>query len=232
MSRLSKLRWRVALAVGLISLATARAADAGFTAYTSSSNFKAALVTDGLAMKTEDYGAGFTDRELIDNGSMFDGLTYHFKSTATLQGGLIQSKYNSLTGLSLGAHQSTGDQFFYDGDQFAVTFSQPVYAVGIFFNVNPNSGTFGLTTPTGIAITGSTSYDTGTFVFAGEISTTPFTSAIFFSDSGGRNLASYNVPTIFFGAAPEPTSFALAGLGLVALAIGRKVRSGRADSPR
>ena len=67
---------------------------------------------------------------------------------------------------------------------------------GIFYNVNANSGTFGILTSAGNASTSSASYDTSTFVFAGLISTTPFTSAEIFSNSGGAGTASYNIPEI------------------------------------
>jgi hypothetical protein len=231
MSRFPKIGLRLALAVGLIALATAREAAAGFTTYTSSSAFKSALATGKLGLSTEDYSSGFSNGELVNDGSTFHGLTYTFQHTATLTGGVIQNTYNNLTGLSLGGNQSSGQQFFFDGDRFTITFAQPVLAVGLYFNVNPSSGTYGLITSAGSASTDSAAYDLSTFVFAGGISTTPFTSATFFSTSGGGNTAVYNVPAILF-AAPEPTSFALTGLGLLALAIGRKVRTRRAPSPR
>jgi hypothetical protein len=61
-------------------------------------------------------------------------------------------------------------------------------------------------------VTDSATYDTSTFVFAGLISTDSFTSATFFSDSGGNGTASYNVPEITYTTAvPEPSSLILCG---------------------
>jgi hypothetical protein len=222
---MAKMSRRIALAAALIALVANQEALAGFTTYTSSAAYNAAVAGIPFESTTvENYGTGFTAGELISNGSTFHGLTYQFKTTSTLSGGVISNQFNSFSGLSLGGNQSNGAaQFFFDGDQFTVTFAQPVYAVGLFFNVNANSGNFGLTTSAGSAVTGSAAYDTSTFVFAGGISTTPFTSAIFFSDSGGAGTASYNVPEITFSSiVPEPSSLTLCGIaGTLTLAIAR-----------
>jgi hypothetical protein len=220
--------WRPIVWAALLALAANQEARAGFTTYTSSAAYDAALAgIPGGSTSVEDYGTGFNAGELIGNGSTFHGLTYQFVTTSTLSQGIITDQFDSFTGLSLGGDQSNGAaQFFFDGDQFSVTFAQPVSAVGIFFNVNLNSGNFGLNTSAGSAVTGSATYDTSTFVFAGGISTTPFTSASFFSDSGGNGTASYNVPEITFTtgaapAAPAPPSLLLCGIGAVGLAVTR-----------
>jgi PEP-CTERM motif len=83
--------------------------------------------------------------------------------------------------------------------------------------VNANSGTYGINTSVGDASTGGGSYDISTFVFAGLISTTPFTSAEIFSNSGGNGTASYNIPEIVLASVPEPASVTLAAFGAALL---------------
>src|SRR5262249_25527848 len=136
-----------------------------------------------------------------------------------------QSRYNSFTGESLGGRQSTGDVFFYGGDQVTVSFASPVNAFGLFFNVNLNSGTYGFTTPVGTASTDSIAYDTRTFVFAGLVAPTPFSSATFFS-AAPRRQGSYNVPEIITASVPEPSALTMDSLGM-AIVAGAVARSRR-----
>ncbi len=225
------------LAFAFCALIAGRDVRAGVVTFTSSSDYNAAVA--GIAGGTttvEDYNSLATG-QTIANGSTVDGLTYQFQTTNTLTGGIITNQFNSISGQSLGGNQSIGAQFFFDGDQFTVTFAQPVYSVGLFFNVNLNSGTYGLTTSVGSASTGSASYDQNsfihnTFVFAGLVSTTSFTSATFFSTSGGNGTATYNVPEITYTTVagigvPEPSSLMLGGiggtLGVAALLFRRRV---------
>ena len=124
----------------------------------------------------------------------------------------ITNLYNSVSGLSLGVDHtgiSSGDTYFFATEGATLTFSSPISAFGMFFNVNLNSGSYGFTTSAGSATTGSASDDTSTFVFAGIVSTTPFTS-VTFSSTG--DVASYNVAELLAtSAVPEPTTF---GLGI------------------
>jgi hypothetical protein len=136
-----------------------------------------------------------TAGQTISNPGTFGGLTYNFGGP-TLVGGIITNQFNSFSGLSLGGHQSGGAQFFFGGDSVTVTFATPVNAVGVFFNVNLNSGNYDMNTPVGSAITGSASYDTATFVFDGITSTTPFSTITLVS--GNTSLGSYNIPEIEF----------------------------------
>jgi hypothetical protein len=198
---------------------TSSPAVAGIVTYTSSSAFNTAIGSPGVA---EDY-ATFTAGTLINPGSTFNGITYtSFNLGALGTQGIISNQFNSFSGVSLGANQSNGAaEFFFDGNSIDISFA-PTLAIGVFFNVNANSGTFGVTTPAGTATTGSSVYDTSTFVFAGLVSDTPFTSAHIFSDSGGNGTASFNIPEIILGqnaqATPEPTSIALTALGAGILA--------------
>jgi hypothetical protein len=196
---------------------TSSQALAGVITYTSSTAFNAALA--GPPSVAENYGAGFTAGEIIPPGSTFDGITYASFNLGTHgNSGIISNQFNGFSGLSLGADEDNGAaQFFFDGDSFVINFA-PTYAIGVFFNVNANSGTFGITTAAGGASTGSASYDTSTFVFAGLISTTPFTSATIFSNSGGAGTASFNIPEILLSQAPEPASLTVTALGVALLA--------------
>jgi hypothetical protein len=155
-------------------------ATASVTTFTSSTAFNAA--TSGLTAET--YATG-TNGQTIANGGQFDTLTYNFSTGtntfATLLGGMITNQFNSFSGLSLGGQQSTGQHFFFGGNSVTVTFPTPVLDVGVFFNVNQNSGTFTLTASVGSVSTNSATFDTSTFVFDGIVSTTPFTSVTFAS---------------------------------------------------
>jgi hypothetical protein len=183
--------------------------------YTSSSSFLAAI--SGLTVQTEDF-ATFSNGQDISSGFSADGITYGpFNLTDGATQLDITNQYNSISGLSLGAdHTSRGslETFFYGGDEATITFSQPVLAVGIFFNVNPNTGSYEVHAHGDIAVTGSASYDTSTFVFAGIVSTTPFTTVSF--DSTNTAVGSFNIPEII-SAAPEPSAFLPLSVGGLAL---------------
>lgn len=202
---------------------TSSQALASVVTYTSSAAFQAAIA--GSPTLVENYST-FTANELITPVATFDGITYtSFNLGANGTQGWISNQFNSFSGLSLGADQSNGAaQFFFDGNSFDISFA-PVYAIGIFFNVNANSGTFGIHTAAGDAATGSAAYDTSTFVFAGLVSTTPFTGAQIFSSSGGAGTASFNIPEMILAQTPEPGSMTVTALGaglLAALLLRRR----------
>lgn len=215
------MRWAVLTGMGVLALA----GSAHATAFTSSTAFLAA--TSGLT--TEDY-ASTTAGTLIADGGALDGLTYSFSTRGGL-GGVITDHYYSFSGLSLGAKQASGPltnaDFFYGGDSFTITFAHPETAVGIFANVNLNSGTYTLSAGSDTATTDSLVDDTNTFVFVGLTSATPFTSVTFRSND--TSLGSYNIPEILYGgtsnAVPEPMSLALLGLGTLGLAVVRRRRA-------
>ena len=191
-------------------------ASAGTVTYTSSSAFQGATTVNA----TENYGSGFSNGEDLSSGFSADGITYSgfvLTSGATLLD--ITNQYDSFSGLSLGADHTaafgSGFTYFLGGEGATLTFAIPVTAFGMFFNVNLNTGTYGFTTSVGSASTGSAAYDTGTFVFAGLTSTTPF-SSVTFSSAGGV----YNVPELLATttAAPEPATIGLALAGGLLLA--------------
>jgi len=208
-------RFSLAFAAGCLFGSGTFMHPAGAATYTSSAAFDAATAGDPFTV--ENYSSG-TDGQTIANPSSFDGLTYSFAAGpgGTLTGGIITSEFNSFGVLSLGGNQSGGGQFFFGGDSVTVTFPQPVYAVGVFFNVNPNSGNYDLDTPVGDVSTGSGTYDTSTFVFDGITSGTPFTSITLVSENS--SLGSYNVPEIEF-ATPLPTALPLFATGLGAMGL-------------
>lgn len=210
------------LAAGML----AAPAEATVTTYTSSTAFGAAAA--GITLTTENYGSG-TAGQTIASGGTFDGLTYSFAAGpgGTLTGGIISNQFNSFSGLSLGGNQSGGTQFFFGGDSVTIAFSSPVNAFGAFFNVNANSGNYLADSAAGTATTGSAAYDTSTFVFAGLISDTAFSSITL--SSSDTVLGSYNVPEIEFGASPaatvpEPLTLSLFGAGVLGLATARRRR--------
>ncbi|HLK69418.1 MAG TPA: PEP-CTERM sorting domain-containing protein [Bryobacteraceae bacterium] len=219
---------RLLTALTVLVLMMVSSATAGVVTYTSSTAFFAALA--GATPQVEDYSSPvFSDGQDISLGSTLDGITY---SDFVLTGGATQlditNKFNSFSGLSLGADHTTnaGLTFFFGGEGATITFAAPVFAVGIFDNVNLNSGNYSVTAAGTTASTDSTAYDTSTFVFAGLISTTPFTSASFTSSDSA--LGSFNVAEIVSVATPEPSAWF--GLGLIALALAwRRIRTTAAN---
>ena len=227
--RHSRRRGFLATAVAVATLAMlicsglSAPAAASVTTFTSSAAFNAA--TSGLTAET--YATG-TNGQTITNGGVFDTLTYNFSTGtspfATLLDGIITNQFNSVSGLSLGGQQSTGQHYFFGGNSVTVAFPTPVFDVGVFINVNQNSGTYILTASVGSVTTNSATFDTSTFVFDGIVSTTPFNSVTFASTD--VNLGSFNIPEIEFGggsaAVPEPSTFALFATALVGLRIIRR----------
>jgi hypothetical protein len=205
--------WIAGVTLALVVFASSRA-EAGVTIYTSSTDFDSAIA--GYSTTIENYST-FTNGTLINAGDSYDGFTYTAFTpgpSGTLQGGIITNQFDSFSGLSLGGNQSTGQQFFYGQDSVTITFAAPVNAFGLFFNVNPNSCTYGLNTALGSGFTDSTSYDTSTFVFVGLVSTdTQFTSATITSTDA--SLGSYNIPELISASVPEPSSLALGLTGLL-----------------
>jgi hypothetical protein len=201
-------------------LLTSSQALASLVTYTSSAAFEAAL--NGAPTLVSNYATS-TAGTLIAPGTTLEGITYSSfdLGSSPTQDGIISNQLNSFSGLSLGADQFNGAaQFFFDANSFTISFA-PAFAIGVFFNVNANSGTFSITTPIGSAGTGSASYDTSTFVFAGLISDAQFSSATISSNSGGNGTASFNIPEIELSSAapvPEPATATVLATGTVLLA--------------
>jgi hypothetical protein len=194
------------------------------TLYTSSAAFLAALGTD---VQTEDFSnsAIFFDGEDIPDGFSADGITYGpFTLTDGATDLITTGLFNSISGLGLGVdHTVLGSlyTFFFGGEGATLTFARPVTAVGLFFNVSTGTGSYAVTANGATASTGSTTYDENTFVFAGIISTTPFTTASF--DSTNLLIGSYTVPEIVTSLiTPEPTAFLPLGAGLALLPLLRR----------
>jgi PEP-CTERM motif len=222
-------RWakRIGLVIVLagLMLVPARRIEAAVTTYTSSAAFDSAI--SGYSTFTENYG-GLSAGTTISAGQTVDGITYTAFTPGplgTLLGGIVTNQFNSFTGNSLGGNQNSGQQYFFGGDSVTVTFAAPVNAFGLFFNVNANSGDYGFSTSLGTATTGSATFDTRSFVFAGLVSTdATFTSATFFSTNTA--VGSYNVPEIITASVPEPSGLCLLGLGALGL-IGYSCRAAR-----
>jgi len=135
----------LAFSMGAAAITPARAT---LMTFTNSAAFSAAA--SGIPLTVENYSTGIAG-QTIASGGTFHGLSYTFTAgpVGTLLGGIITNQFNSLSGLSLGGNQSGGQQFFFGGDSFTVTFPTPINAIGAFFNVNLNSGNFVLATAGG-----------------------------------------------------------------------------------
>jgi hypothetical protein len=192
--------------------------------YTSSASFFAAISSS--TQQIENFSM-FSNGQLISNGFSANGITY---GPFSLSSGATQlditNLYNSFSGLSLGADHTMGGSFpagtfFFGGDSATITFASPVNAVGVFFNVNQNSGNYELQGNGTVASTGSAAYDTSTFVFAGITFSTPVTTVSF--DSTDPVLGSFNIPEIV-SAVPEPSELLPLGAALGLLPLLRRRR--------
>jgi hypothetical protein len=204
------------VAVGLLAMVPA---SASFVSTTSSATFES-MVT---ITQTEDFHT-LADGQDISSGSTIDGLTY--SAFVLLHGDKqldITNQYVSFSGLSLGVdHTKFGSEFTYflNGEGATITFASPVTAFGMFFNVQLNSGTYGFSSSVGSVTNNSSSHDGSTgFIFAGIISTTPFSSITFIDSTG--SLASYTVPELLIGSdTPEPSTLVITMAGIALLALG------------
>jgi hypothetical protein len=186
------------LAIGLSTNAQA----ATFT-FTSSENFFDSL--DTAPRFTETFDGSPTDT-IISPGTTLNNITY--QSFYGPLAGRIDTNFSRFGNGSLAAERDDNlatPDFFYPGESFSISFAQPVYAIGIFFNASPThkDSDFYIETPVGIATTGgnSSNYDLNTFFFAGLVSDTPFTTATIGSRKSGR---SYNVDNLTYAIPPEP----------------------------
>ena len=212
----------VSMAIAAVVALTAATVHATVTTFTSSAAFLAAIGADPtMALSTEDFGGG-TNGQVIGQGTIFDGLTFTFSNPP--DSGVITNTHDNISGLSLGGNNAcSGCDYFFGGQSFTVVFAHPVFAVGGFFNVNPDSGTYTISTAVGSAITDSTTFDTQTFVFDGILSTTAFTSVTFSSQS--LDSGSFDVGEIFSAApagVPEPPTLMLLGAALAGLGASRR----------
>lgn len=215
----------ILMGIASLGVGSVRSLEAGVTTYTSSSAFESAI-SSGYDVFKEDYST-FTDGVSINAGDTFDGLTYSAFTpgpVGTLVGGVVTNLFNDFSGLSLGGRQGDGNRYFYGQDSVTITLTAPTNAIGVFFNVNPNSGDYSLATSVGGASTGSDAFDTDTFVFVGLISTdATFTTVTFTSSDADKG--SFNIPEIITATAvPEPSALVLVATGLAAPLAVRSTR--------
>ncbi|PSB04590.1 PEP-CTERM sorting domain-containing protein [Merismopedia glauca] len=192
-----------------LTLGLSSNAQAAIFTFTRSADFFDTLDTAPRLTETFE---GVPSDTIISPGTTLNGITYQsFNGTLA---GRIDGNFNRFGNGSLAAERD-GDlatiDFFNAGESFSISFAQPVYAVGIFFNASPtfNNSDFYIETSVGIAITGGdiSNYDIDTFFFAGLVSDTPFTTATIGSQSSG---SSYNVDNLTYATSaesvPEPAT--------------------------
>jgi hypothetical protein len=211
----------VAVAFGLI----ASEASATTMTFTSSAAFNLALGGSPVTIEGWDtYALNST----IANGTTLNGVTYNAFPGGTL--GRIDNQFNHFGTDSLALRRASdpnpNKSFFNPGDVLSISFAKPIYVLGIFFNANfTNVGSLGiLTTPIGTVTTGGPTYDTGTFYFAGVISTTPFTSATIGSNT--KRSSSFNLDNLTFSSSvPDRLGFLTPAFVLGSLcALGFRIR--------
>ena len=198
-----RLAWPAICAIVLMSwLGTARA---DVVTYTSSAEFFAALADTSIVI--EDYES-YELESTIPPGTELMGVTY--STWPTEFGGLIGDAFANFDAQSLYVErdglpgQGDGD-FFFNPESFNIQFSTPVTAVGMFFNVASSdvvSDYMFINTPEGTALTGGSAQDTGTFFFAGIISTEPFSGAIIGSTEDAPT--GWNADNLIMAPVPEP----------------------------
>ncbi len=197
-------------------------ARADVTTYTSSSDFFDAL--GDTPFEIEDFESYALD-STIPPGTELMGITY--VSWPTVFGGLIGDDFANLDAQSLYLErdgipgQGEGD-FFFNPESFTTQFSTPITAVGMFFNVFESedvSDYMFINTPVGQAFTGGSVQDTGTFFFAGLISTEPFDLATFGSTVDAPS--GWNADNLIMAPIPEPTTLACLVVG-VGMALTRR----------
>jgi hypothetical protein len=211
----------VAVAFGLI----ASEASATTMTFTSSAAFNLALGGSPVTIEGWDtYALNST----IANGSTLNGVTYNAFPGGTL--GRIDNQFNHFGTQSLALRRASdpnpNKSFFNPGDLLSISFAKPIYVLGIFFNANfTSAGSLGiLSTPIGTVTTGGPTYDTGTFYFAGLISTTPFTTATIGSNT--KRSSSFNLDNLTFtSSVPDRLGFLTPALVLGSLcALGFRIR--------
>ena len=211
-------------AVAVAFCLIASEASATTMTFTSSAAFNLALGGSPVTIEGWDtYALNST----IANGTTLNGVTYNAFPGGTL--GRIDNQFNHFGTDSLALRRKSdpnpNKSFFNPGDVLSISFAKPIYVLGIFFNANfTNVGSLGiLTTPIGTVTTGGT-YDTGTFYFAGVISTTPFTTATIGSNTARSS--SFNLDNLTFtSTVPDRLGFFTPALVLGSLcALGFRIR--------
>jgi hypothetical protein len=206
---------RTRLAALLLTLGAATPAAAQ-TAYSSSAAFFAAL---SGASVTEGYES-YATNTLFPAGSSANGITYTAFPAGVLAG-RVDDLYNRIGDRSLAADRDNDpatEDFFLAGESFTVSFVQPIYAIGIYFNIqqSPDNSVF-ISTPVGSASSGGATYDQSTLYFVGLISPTAFSTATIGALANAGS--GYNVDDLTFAvsAVPEPSTVLLLAGGLAAL---------------
>jgi hypothetical protein len=212
-------------AVAVAFCLNAPEASATTMTFTSSATFNLALNGNPVTIEGWDtYALNST----IANGTTLNGVTYNAFPGGTL--GRIDNQFNHFGTDSLALRRASdpnpNKSFFNPGDVLSISFAKPIYILGIFFNANfTNVGSLGiLTTPIGTVTTGGPTYDTGTFYFAGVISTTPFTTATIGSNT--KRSSSFNLDNLTFSSSvPDRLGFLTPALVLGSLcALGFRIR--------
>jgi hypothetical protein len=193
--------------------------------FTSSAAFNLAL--GGSPVKIEGWDT-YALNSTIANGTTLNGVTYNAFPGGTL--GRIDNQFNHFGTQSLALRRASdpnpNKSFFNPGESLSISFTSPIYALGIFFNANlTRAGSLGiLTTPIGTVTTGGPTRDVATFYFAGLISDTPFTTATIGSNT--TRSSSFNLDNLTFTSTiPDRLGFLTPALVLGALcALGFRIR--------
>lgn len=199
--------------------------------FTSSAAFTLALA--GRPVVIEGYDT-YAVNSTIANGTVLNGVRYDAFPGSSL--GRIDNNYNHFGTQSLALRRKSdpnpNKSFFNPGETLAISFTAPIYALGIFFNANfTKAGSLGiLTTPVGTVTTGGPLFDVGTFYFAGIISDVPFSTVTIGSNT--KSSSSYNLDNLTFTHAPslpDRLGFLTPAVVFGALcALGARVRRTRA----
>jgi hypothetical protein len=224
-----------ALCANLLILGISLPASAALVAYSSRSDFEAAIAAH--VSTTVDFDSASVG-DAIPSGSSFGGISFSYSLTDLTGDPLtmvVDGFFDTTSAPNYLALRTQGGDFvnFLSGDSFTLGFAQPVNAFGLNIIANDvlrPGDSFSLTTAglggiiTAPLAPSTTLADGGQLYFLGVTSDQAFSSAVFGSTGSGLEFTHDN---LIYAAVPLPAALWLlgSGLGLIGVMARRKKHS-------